>query len=51
MREIGEEFPFLMAVELGRELIVEVEPFVRGRGFAEECVILEWLLGVCGETV
>jgi hypothetical protein len=51
LREVREELPFLMAVELGRELVVEVQPFVGGGGFAEERVVLKGLVRVCGETI
>ena len=51
LREVREEFPFLRAVDDGRESVVEVEPFVGCGGFAEESVILERLLRIRGEAV
>jgi hypothetical protein len=41
----------LTAVHGGVERVVEVEPFVGGRWFAEEGVVLEWLFGVGSKAV
>jgi hypothetical protein len=51
LREVGCEFPFLRAVDLGGECVVEVEPFVGYGRFAEEGVVLEGLFRVGGEAV
>lgn len=51
LREIGEELPFLRAVDGGGEGIVEVEPLVGGRWFTQESVILERLLRVGRKAV
>jgi hypothetical protein len=51
IREVGSEFPFLRSVHGGVERVVEVQPFVGGGGFGEECVVLEGLFGVGGEAV
>jgi hypothetical protein len=49
--EVWREFPFLRAVDRSVERVVEVKPFIRGRGLAEKGVVLEGLFGIRGEAV